>query len=115
MTNYEKYKDEILGLSVVKPWAITKDTNKLQLCNEMSCLDCLFNFNGYSACGKAKNEWLGEEYVEKIVGKCAECEYFHCVDGLVDTGVCSTPYFDQFVVHIDDVVCKHAKPREQEK
>ena len=60
MKNREKYKDILVdyALAGVNP-ALTKDG--ITICEETPCDECIWN-NEY--CGKAKIEWLDEEYTE---------------------------------------------------
>ena len=60
MTNYEKYKDEIIS-RIVDDFAVTKD-GELSYCNDIQCEDCIF-FGGHhpSKCVLKIEEWLNEE------------------------------------------------------
>ena len=62
MTNYEKYKDELIKKAIIKTSiAVDIHTNKMVDCYTIPCEDCKFN----TCCNKrGKEEWLDSEYVE---------------------------------------------------
>lgn len=66
MTNYEYYKDEIM--EIVKnggSLAINKNTEKLCVCQDILCDECLFVRSiapCTSACRDARKAWLNSEY-----------------------------------------------------
>ena len=61
MTNYEKYKDEIIS-RIVDDFAMTKD-GEITYCDEANCENCAF-FSGVrpSKCIPKIEEWLNKEY-----------------------------------------------------
>lgn len=59
MTNFEKYKDEILDLSERDWIRVTKD-RKVVSCSS-KCEDCIFYYNNVGGCRNAFLKWL---YVE---------------------------------------------------
>ena len=63
MTNYEKYKDEIIS-RIVDDFAMTKD-GEITYCDETNCENCAF-FSGSrpSQCIPKIEEWLNEEHLE---------------------------------------------------
>lgn len=65
MTNYEKYKDEIIS-RIVDDFAMTKD-GEITYCDEMDCENCAF-FSGVrpSRCIPKIEEWLNKEYQEPL-------------------------------------------------
>ena len=61
MTNYEKYKDELIKKAIIKT-SIAMDihTGKVVDCGNMDCRDCGFS-TGKGCCIE---DWLDSEYVE---------------------------------------------------
>lgn len=63
MTNFEKYKDEILEISRTQPIAINKRRNAPEECRYNVCPECLLHEGTY--CNqKAIFQWLYSEYQE---------------------------------------------------
>lgn len=63
MTNFEKYKDEILGISRTQAIAINKRRNAPEKCSNSVCSECLLHEGRY--CNqKAIFQWLYSEYQE---------------------------------------------------
>lgn len=63
MTNFEKYKDEILGISRTQAIAINKRRNAPEKCSYNVCSECLLHEGTY--CNqKAIFQWLYSEYQE---------------------------------------------------
>ena len=63
MTNFEKYKDEILGISRTQAIAISKRRNAPEKCIYSVCSECLLHEGTY--CNqKAIFQWLYSEYQE---------------------------------------------------
>lgn len=61
MTNYEKYKDELIKKAIIKtPIAMDIHTGKVVNCGNMDCRDCGFS-TGKGCCIE---DWLDSEYVE---------------------------------------------------
>lgn len=61
MTNYEKYKDELIKKAIIKtPIAMDIHTGKVVDCGNMDCRDCGFS-TGKGCCIE---DWLDSEYVE---------------------------------------------------
>jgi hypothetical protein len=68
MTNYEKYKDELLKHVIAQSYiGLEIHTNKLVDCSDRCCEKCKFNANGASICKNAceMEKWLNSEYVEE--------------------------------------------------
>lgn len=68
MTNYEKYKDELIKHVIAQSYiGLEIHTNKLVDCSDLCCEKCKFNANGASVCKNAceMEKWLNSEYVEK--------------------------------------------------
>lgn len=63
MTNFEKYKDEILGISRTQAIAINKRRNAPEKCCNSVCSECLLH-EGRSCNQKAIFQWLYSEYQE---------------------------------------------------
>lgn len=63
MTNFEKYKDEILGISRTQAIAINKRRNAPEKCSNSVCSECLLH-EGRSCNQKAIFQWLYSEYQE---------------------------------------------------
>lgn len=62
MTNFEKYKDELIKKAILETaMAIDIHTNKVVDCPDITCEDCKFNISD-NGCGM--EEWLNSEYVE---------------------------------------------------
>lgn len=64
MTNYERYKEQIenlvrLGIRV----AVTNDNKEVKSCEEVRCVDCLFNEKD-TICDYKKLKWADAEYIE---------------------------------------------------
>lgn len=67
MTNYEKYKDELIKHVIAQSYiGLEIHTNKLVDCSDLCCEKCKFNANGASVCKNAceMEKWLDSEYVE---------------------------------------------------
>lgn len=63
MTNFEKYKDEILGISRTQAIAINKRRNAPEKCSYSVCSECLLHEGRY--CNqRAIFQWLYSEYQE---------------------------------------------------
>lgn len=76
MTNFEKYKDEILGISRSQAIAINKRRNAPEKCSYSVCSECLLH-EGKSCNQKAIFQWLYSEYQEPAPKLTAE-EYAFC-------------------------------------
>lgn len=63
MTNFEKYKDEILEISKTQAIAINKGRNAPEKCSNSVCSECLLH-EGRSCNQKAIFQWLYSEYQE---------------------------------------------------
>ena len=66
MTNYEKYKDKLIKLAVIRTGAVDKNTNEPTTCNQINCSDCLFDDDRGNCKDKLKN-WLDMEYKESEI------------------------------------------------
>ena len=76
MTNFEKYKDEILGISRTQAIAINKRRNAPEKCSCSVCSECLLHEGTY--CNqRAIFQWLYSEYQEPAPKLTAE-EYAFC-------------------------------------
>ena len=67
MTNYEKYKDELLKHVIAHAdIGLEIHTNKLIDCSDLRCEKCKFNANGMFMCKNVweMEKWLDSEYVE---------------------------------------------------
>ena len=66
MTNFEKYKDDLMKIEGI--FAFDKNTRKIEICDDidgMKCEDCLFHPETCFESDKIK--WLYEEYKEPIL------------------------------------------------
>lgn len=71
MTNFEKYKDEILEvLKTTNKPAVTKDS-KIVPCFDILCDQCILYLK-YKGCGEGWRKWANAEYVEPKVFTDAE-------------------------------------------
>lgn len=62
MTNYEKYKDELIKKAIIETsMAMDIHTDKIVDCPDITCEDCKFNISN-NKCGM--EEWLDSEYIE---------------------------------------------------
>lgn len=67
MTNFEKYRNEILEISKNGDRvAVDKCTKKVQSCSEWTCWNCVF-YNDDAFCSVLLMLWLYEEYQESPV------------------------------------------------
>ena len=67
MTNFERYRNEILEISKNGDRvAIDKCTKKVQSCSDVTCWNCVF-YNGDASCSALLMLWLYEEYQEPPV------------------------------------------------
>lgn len=64
MTNYEKYKDQIIEL-MAKGHRIGLLNGKIVNCDSIHCDHC--GFNEIRNCYNARRDWLNAEYIEKPV------------------------------------------------
>ena len=67
MTNFEKYKNELLE----DKFAISKKTNELKFCSELKCIDCKHSDGewGGIACVKAVLKWGFKEAKFELNGR----------------------------------------------
>ena len=71
MTNFEKYKDEILKITESNSNLAKKD-GVVVACAHLTCKDC--DFDGMDECGKNQFKWLYEDDGEEHDG-CDGCKY----------------------------------------
>ena len=71
MTNFEKYKDEILKITESNSNLAKKD-GVVVACAHLPCKDC--DFDGMDECGKNQFKWLYEDDGEEHDG-CDGCKY----------------------------------------
>lgn len=65
MTNYEKYKDELIKIVLSdNSVAVSKNENALTPCTAIECKDCLFYSEDSYYCIEKRMKWLDEEYKE---------------------------------------------------
>lgn len=57
MNNYNKHKNIFIS-QIIRNFGVNRETNLPELCNDMSCEECLFTL---SACGTAMKEWLEKD------------------------------------------------------
>lgn len=73
MTNYEKYKDDLIKMTINGfSFVVKKDTNELCKCRDNDCLECIFN---NMKCNDEKLEWLDEEYKKPTKKKEKEIDW----------------------------------------
>ena len=65
MLNIEKYKDELIGMGVLKIQDISVRKGKLEKCNMRRCTSCDLSVN--FSCQKQAKKWLFSEYKEPEV------------------------------------------------
>ena len=66
MKNREKYAKEIIDIAIdIGHIAVSKE-NKVVCCEEISCIDCIFD-KMTGNCSKLNKEWAEKEYVEQYV------------------------------------------------
>ena len=64
MTNFEKYREEILKITQNgNHFAVPKKAQVPMVCTRLSCIDCLFG----GCCEPEKIRWLYEEAVEPVL------------------------------------------------
>lgn len=65
MTNFEKYKDEIIKIFYEKgtPIAREKNTGRIVCCDDISCVQCQFTLGN---CVVNMFEWMLKEYQEPV-------------------------------------------------
>ena len=67
MTNFERYRNEILEISKNGDRvAIDRRTKKVQSCSEGTCWNCVF-YNDDAFCSVPLMLWLYEEYQEPVI------------------------------------------------
>ena len=69
MTNFEKYKDEILKITESN---IAKKDGVVVACNDLTCKDC--DFDGIDKCREDRFKWLFEDDGEEH-DSCDGCKY----------------------------------------
>lgn len=74
MTNFEKYKDEILKIVNETHDIPAMEDGHLQKCSLTSCQVCEFEDKDRNGCGGNFTKWLYENACEKPDG-CNDCEY----------------------------------------
>lgn len=62
MTNWAKYKDEIMKYGSVSGFTVTD--GEVVSCLSVKCIDCKFIRNSDSNCDRSRLDWLDEEYKE---------------------------------------------------
>lgn len=62
MTNWEKYKDEILKASVIGTGTAVKKNGEIISCELIDCKDCILDKG--KGCAQERREWLDAEYKE---------------------------------------------------
>lgn len=74
MTNYEKYKDDLIKMPISGfSFAVKKDTNELCKCVDIVCCsECIFD---NIECSDKKLEWLDKEYKEPTKTKEKEIDW----------------------------------------
>lgn len=67
MTNFEKYKDEILEIIANNQRvALKKGEHTLRVCEGFSCVNCVFNYPQSHNCNTNFANWLYDEYEETV-------------------------------------------------
>lgn len=67
MTNFERYRNEILEISKNGDRvAVDRRTKKVQSCSDVTCWNCVF-YNGDAPCSAPLMLWLYEEYQEPSI------------------------------------------------
>lgn len=72
MTNFEKYKDEILKIVTENHSSLAKKDGAVVSCMEVSCKEC--DFDAVGICGENRLRWLYEDDGEEPDG-CDGCKY----------------------------------------
>lgn len=65
MTNFEKYKDDIINAVAHGDRVGVKD-GELIMCDDIYCTECIF-YDGSGDCGNRMVDWLNAEYVEPVI------------------------------------------------
>lgn len=66
MKNREKYAKEIIDIAIDKGHIAVSKENKVVCCEEISCIDCIFD-KMTGNCSKLNKEWAEKEYEEPPV------------------------------------------------
>ena len=61
MKNREKYAKEIIDIAIDKGHIAVSKENKVVCCEEISCIDCIFD-KMTGNCSKLNKEWAEKEY-----------------------------------------------------
>lgn len=72
MTNFEKYKDEILRIAAESHGNPAKKDGAVVACTGLKCKEC--DFGDVSNCGESRLKWLYEDNGEEPDG-CDGCKY----------------------------------------
>ena len=69
MTNYQKLKKRYGGwipskARIIAAYGLETASGDLKLCNEMPCINCIFNNPKNKACGDITELWLDQEAEE---------------------------------------------------
>lgn len=69
MTNYEKYKSEIVPIARMgRKVAMERDKNKIRVCLGLKCVNCLFyDYSSERTCDEVAMAWADAEYIEQEV------------------------------------------------
>mgnify|MGYP000408397380 CR=1 FL=1 len=69
MTNYEKYKSEIVPIARMgRKVAMERDKNKIRVCLGLKCVNCLFyDYSSERTCDEVAMAWADAEYIESEV------------------------------------------------
>lgn len=69
MTNYEKYKSEIVPIARMgRKVAMERDKNKIRVCLGLKCINCLFyDYSNERTCDEVALAWADAEYIEQTV------------------------------------------------
>lgn len=66
MKNREKYAKEIIDIAIDRGHIAVSKENKVVCCEEISCIDCIFD-KMTGNCSKLNKEWAEKEYEEPPV------------------------------------------------
>lgn len=89
MTNFEKYKNEIMKIATESHSNLAKKDGVLIACTELSCRECDFNIT--NDCVENRFNWLYEDDGEEHDG-CDGCKYEYKREGESPCTECSSNY-----------------------
>ena len=95
MTNFEKYKDEILKIATESKSSPAKKDGVIIACDGLPCRECDFEADVLGGCEKKRYTWLCEDDGEREL-TCSSCKHAGIDEKEYPCSECSRGYTDLF-------------------